>query len=541
MSKGAWLKMLWQESTRMKLNYRVVLLIFATIFGLLFSIPSLTQSQSGAKITLGLDLQGGLHMLLGVKTEEALTSQLKSIASGIKHFTEHNDILLDGLSASNNVVSFELLDEDDAIAMDEYLKKVEGTVVHSAQGKYSLAMTPAAIEKLKVQSVDQAIETIRNRLDQFGLSEPTVAKQGVDKILVELPGIKTPQEEQRARELISRAAKLEMMAIDEDRAMRANDITEMEAAAFEDRLLEDAIEPNKKHLVHEIAILDGTMLTDAQVGYDQSNRPVINFSLNSEGAQIFGDFTGKNVGKRLAIVLDGKVYSAPVINERIGGGSGQISGNYTTAEANDLAIALRSGALLAPIYMMEKRSVGPSLGADSIKASLIAFGAGALLVIFFMILYYGYAGVIATTAMVINIILIIAFMAMFGATLTLPGMAGIVLTVGMAVDGNVIINERIRELLREGSSIRNAIEGGYEKAFSTLVDANLTTLIAAVALYAYGTGPIKGFAVTLAVGIIVSMFTAIMGTHGIFSVLMPKIEKSGNMNRWFGIRLVRKG
>ena len=533
--------MLWQESTRMKLNYRVVLLIFATIFGLLFSIPSLTQSQSGAKVTLGLDLQGGLHMLLGVKTNEALTSQLKSIASGIKHFTEHSDILIDGLSASSDTVAFELLDEDDAVAMDEYLKKVEGTVVHSAQGKYSLAMTPAAIEKLKAQSVDQAIETIRNRLDQFGLAEPTVAKQGVDKILVELPGIKTPQEEQRARELISRAAKLEMMAIDEDRAMRANDITEMEATSFEDKVLDDALEPNKKHLVHEIAILDGTMLTNAQVGYDQNNRPIINFSLNSEGAQIFGDFTGKNVGKRLAIVLDGKVYSAPVINERIGGGSGQISGNYTTAEANDLAIALRSGALLAPIYMMEKRSVGPSLGADSIKASLIAFGTGALLVVLFMIVYYGYAGVIATTAMVINIVLIIAFMAMFGATLTLPGMAGIVLTVGMAVDGNVIINERIRELLREGSSVRNAIEGGYDKAFSTLVDANLTTLIAAVALYTYGTGPIKGFAVTLAVGIIVSMFTAIMGTHGIFSVLMPKIEKSGNMNRWFGIRLVRKG
>ncbi|MDP1783867.1 MAG: protein translocase subunit SecD, partial [Sulfuricurvum sp.] len=450
----------------MKLNYRVVLLIFATIFGLVFSLPSFTQSQSGAKITLGLDLQGGLHMLLGVKTEEALTSQLKSIASGINHFTEHNDILVDGLSATKTTVTFELLDEDDAVVLDEYLKKVEGTVVHAAQGKYSIAMTPAAVEKLKVQSVDQAIETIRNRLDQFGLSEPTVAKQGIDKILVELPGIKTPQEEQRARELISRAAKLEMMAIDEDRAMRSNEVNEMEAASFGDKLLEDALEPQTKHLVREIAILDGTMLTNAQVGYDQNNKPVINFTLNSEGAQIFGDFTGKNVGKRLAIVLDGKVYSAPVINERIGGGSGQISGNYTTAEANDLAIALRSGALLAPIYMMEKRSVGPSLGADSIKASLLAFGTGALLVVFFMIVYYGYAGVIATTAMVINIVLIIAFMAMFGATLTLPGMAGIVLTVGMAVDGNVIINERIRELLREGSSVRHAIEGGYNKAFS---------------------------------------------------------------------------
>lgn len=479
-------------------------------------------------------------MLLGVKTDEAVTSQLKSIASALKHFGERNDVLLDAISAQEGQVTFELIDADDATTIDTYLKTIEGTVVHASGGKYTITMTPAAIEKLKVRAVDQAIETIRNRLDQFGLAEPTVARQGVDKILVELPGIKTPQEEQRARELISRAAKLELMAVDEDRAMRVNEMNEAEAATFGDKILEDALQPQLKHLVNEIPILDGTMLTDAHVGYDQNNRPVINFSLNSAGAQIFGDFTGKSVGKRLAIVLDGKVYSAPVINERIGGGSGQISGNYTVAEANDLAIALRSGALLAPIYMMEKRSVGPSLGADSIKASLFAFATGAALVVLFMVAYYGYAGIIATTAMVINIILIIAIMAMFGATLTLPGMAGIVLTVGMAVDGNVIINERIRELLREGAKVRKAIEGGYDNAFSTLVDANLTTLIAAVALYMYGTGPIKGFAVTLAVGILVSMFTAILGTHGIFSALMEHIEKSGKMNRWFGIRLEGK-
>ncbi|MDQ1297631.1 MAG: preprotein translocase subunit SecD [Campylobacterota bacterium] len=520
----------------MKLNYRVVTLIFATIFGLVFSLPSLTQSQNGAKITLGLDLQGGLHMLLGVKTEEALTSQLKSMASGIKHFTERNDILLDGLSASSTAVTFELLDEDDAVVMDEYLKKVEGTVVHSAQGQYSLSMTPAAIEKLKIQSVDQAIETIRNRLDQFGLSEPTVAKQGVDKILVELPGIKTAQEEQRARELISRAAKLEMMAVDEDRAMRANEITEAEAASFGDKLLDDALEPKTKHLVHEIAILDGALLTDAQVGYDQNNRPVINFTLNSEGAQIFGDFTGKSVGKRLAIVLDGKVYSAPVINERIGGGSGQISGNYTTAEANDLAIALRSGALLAPIYMMEKRSVGPSLGADSIKASMIALLSGFGAVVLFMMFYYRRAGVIANIALVVNILLIIAVMALFGATLTLPGMAGIVLTVGMAVDSNVIINERIREVLAEGSSVKRAIEVGYENAMRAITDSNITTLIAAVALYAYGTGAIKGFAVTISIGIIASMITAILGTHGIYLMLQDRIEKSKDTAKWFGVK-----
>lgn len=520
----------------MKLNYRVVLLIIATVFGLVFSIPSFTQSSEGKKITLGLDLQGGLHMLLGVKTEEAVNSQIKSIASGIKHFTERNDILIEGLSAGEGTVVFELLDSDDATVMDEQLKTIEGTVVHATEGKYSVSLTPAAVEKLKVQAVDQAIETIRNRLDQFGLAEPTVAKQGVDKILVELPGIKTPEEEQRARELISRAAKLELMAVDEDRAMRVNEMGEGEALSYGDKILEDALQPNVKHLVNEIPILDGTMLTDAQVGYDQNNRPVINFSLNAQGAQIFGDFTGKSVGKRLAIVLDGKVYSAPVINERIGGGSGQISGNYTTAEANDLAIALRSGALLAPIYMMEKRSVGPSLGADSIKASMIALISGFGLVVLFMMVYYRRAGIIANIALLVNILLIVAVMALFGATLTLPGMAGIVLTVGMAVDSNVIINERIREILAEGSSVKRAIEVGYENAMRAITDSNVTTLIAAIALYVYGTGAIKGFAITISIGILASMLTAILGTHGIYLMLQDRIEKSKDTAKWFGVK-----
>ncbi|MDD4884954.1 protein translocase subunit SecD [Sulfuricurvum sp.] len=520
----------------MKLNYRVVLLILATVFGLMFSLPTFNQNIEGKKITLGLDLQGGLHMLLGVKTDEAVNSQLKSIASSIKHFAEHNDILVEGISVADDKVVFELLDSDDATTMDEQLKTIEGTVVNAANGKYTVSITPVEVEKLKVQAVDQAIETIRNRLDQFGLSEPTVAKQGVDKILVELPGIKTPQEEQRARELISRAAKLELMAVDEERSMRVNDLSEMEAASYGDKILEDALQPQLKHLVSEIPILDGTMLTDAHVGYDQNNHPVINFTLNAQGAQIFGDFTGKSVGKRLAIVLDGKVYSAPVINERIGGGSGQISGNYTVAEANDLAIALRSGALLAPIYMMEKRSVGPSLGADSIKASMIALISGFVLVVLFMMVYYGVAGVIANVALVVNILLIIGVMALFGATLTLPGMAGIVLTVGMAVDANVIINERIREILAEGSSVKRAIEVGYENAMRAITDSNITTLIAAVALYMYGTGPIKGFAITISIGILASMLTAILGTHGIYIMLQERISKANNNALWFGMK-----
>ena len=294
---------------------------------------------------------------------------------------------------------------------------------------------------------------------------------------------------------------------------------------------------HQKYAIKNIPVLDGSMLTDARVAFDQkTNAPVISFTLNAEGARIFGDFTGSNVGKRLAIVLDGRVYSAPVINERIGGGSGQISGGFSVDEAHDVAIALRSGALLAPVKMLEKRSIGPSLGADSINQSMIALSSAAVLVIMFMVLYYGFSGILANIALVANILILIAVMAMFGAALTLPGMAGIVLTIGMAVDANVIINERIRELLRDGHGIAISVKKGYENAMSAIVDSNLTTLITSAVLYAYGTGPIKGFAVTMSIGIIASMLTAILGTHGMFDGIMQKIEKSGNTRFWFGYK-----
>jgi preprotein translocase subunit SecD len=526
------------ESMGMKLNFRIVIFAFALIFGVVFSAPSLLQMQEGAKVNLGLDLQGGLHMLLGVKTEEAVTSKIKSIASSIKHFSEKKEILLEEINVRDEHVSLTLLDADDAAAMQTFLKGIEGIAQKQNGLNYSIGLTPENIILTQKQAIDQAIEVIRNRLDQFGLAEPTVARQGEEKILVQLPGIKTIEDEKRARELISRAAKLELMAVDEERAARVSKMDAAEAARYGDLILPDNVHEEIKYLVNEIPILDGAMLTNAQVGFDQNNRPVINFTLNSEGAQIFGDFTGKNVGNRLAIVLDGKVYSAPNINERIGGGSGQISGNYSVMEAQDLAIALRSGAILAPIYVMEKRSVGPSLGADSIQASMIALIGGFMLVIAFMIVYYKRAGVISNIALIANLFIILAVMALFGATLTLPGMAGIVLTVGMAVDANVIISERIRELLYEGVSLHKAIEQGYENAMSAILDANITTLIAAVVLYAYGTGAIKGFAITISIGILASMLTAILGTHGIYEMLESRIAKSRDLNAWFGIKKV---
>ena len=475
-------------------------------------------------------------MLLGVKTEEATKSRIKSIAASIKHFTAKNDILIEGLVFDESGVRFEFVDGDDAQKIKAYLAEIEGANVVEEMQRMSLTLTPEAIEKTHKESVDQAIETIRNRLNQFGLAEPIVARQGDDKILVQLAGIKTQEEEQRARELISRAAKLELMAVDEERNARVYTMSAADAASYGDIILSDAKDPEIKYLVREIPILDGGMLTDAAMGFDQNNRPLINFKLNAEGAEIFGDFTGASVGKRLAVVLDGKVYSAPNINERIGGGSGQISGSYTVMEAKDLAIALRSGALLAPIYLMEKRSVGPSLGADSIKASLIALVGGFVLVIVFMLFYYRLAGLIANIALLANLLILLGVMSLFGATLTLPGMAGIVLTVGMAVDANVIISERIRELLNEGKSMHKAIEEGYSNAMRAILDANITTLIASVVLYAYGTGAIKGFAITMSIGILASMLTAILGTHGVYVMLESRISKSKNSRLWFGIK-----
>jgi preprotein translocase subunit SecD len=524
-----------------KLNYRVVIFLFALLFGIVFSIPSLVQSESGRKITLGLDLQGGLHMLLGVKTDEAIKSYTKSLLSTAKYELDKADIVIDNVQINKDKASFEVVDEDEVQNALKLLKeRLKDVQITANKNVITIALTPELIKKVKQRAITQAVETIRNRLNQFGLAEPTVAKQGQDKILVEIPGVKTQEDIERLKKLISKQAHLVLMAVDEDRADRVNTMSEAEARKYGDVILPDEKNPQIKYLVKAIPILDGSMVTDAKAVYDKNGQPIITFTLNGEGARIFANFTQKAAPTRarLAIVIDNKVISAPHINERIGGGRGQISGGFTINEANDVAIALRSGALLAPVYVMSERSIGPSLGADSIKASMIALISGFVLVVIFMVIYYGMAGLIADIALIANLFLILAIMSLFGATLTLPGMAGIVLTVGMAVDANVIINERIRELLREGASIPKAIEQGYANAFTAIWDANVTTLIASTLLFFYGTGPIKGFAVTITIGILASMLTAILGTHGIWQMLLPKIKKD-KLNFWFGIKGVK--
>lgn len=510
--------------------------MLSIIFGVVFSVPSFLQTESGKKISLGLDLQGGLHMLLGVKTDEAVTSKIKSIATSIKYFSDDEDILIEDLGIEDDTVVFTILDSDEIPKVDEMLAKIKGLNIIKNELNYTIDLEEEEVARTKDLAVAQAVETIRNRLDQFGLAEPNVVRQGATDIVVQLPGIKTQADEKAARELISKPANLELMAVDEERADQVYTMSAGTASEYGDVILEDSKNPEIKYLVKEIPILNGSQVIDAQVAFDQGNQPIISFTLNSSGARIFGDFTSKSVGKRLAVVLDGKVYSAPNIRERIGGGSGQISGGFTVIEAGNVAIALRSGALPASVDLLEKRSVGPSLGADSIKASTIALVSGFLIVFIFMIIYYRRAGIIANVALVTNIFIIISVMAMFGATLTLPGMAGIVLTVGMAVDANVIISERIRELLKQGVSIPKAIEDGYSNAMRAILDANITTLLVAVILYAYGTGPIKGFAVTISIGILASMLTAILGTHGIYDALVSKITRDKDLKKWFGIK-----
>jgi preprotein translocase subunit SecD len=522
------------------LNFKTVIFLITLTFGIVFSYPSLTQSETGKKISLGLDLQGGLHMLLGVKTQESIENKIKSIASSIKYYTDKENLLVEDIIIENNSFSFKLLDKSEKSKIDKMLSEMNGLDIKESEKNksfiFEIKLTEEESIRTKKEAVASIVDTIRNRLDQFGLSEPTVSQQGKDKIIVQLPGIKTIEEEKKARELISKPAKLELMTVDEKLSYKKYNMTLKEIKDSGNILLEDKNNENNKYLLRKIPLLTGKQITDANVVFDKSNQPIISFKLNSIGGQIFGDFTGNNIGSHLAVVLDGKVYSSPVINERIGGGAGQISGGFTLDEASGLAIALRSGSLPASIELLEKRSVGPSLGADSIKSSLIALVSGFILVFLFMILYYGYAGIISNIALISNIFIIIAVMAMFGATLTLPGMAGIVLTVGMAVDSNVIINERIRELLKEGKTISKSIEEGYSNAMRAILDANITTLLVSIILYAYGTGPIKGFALTISIGILASMITAIIGTHGMYNSLLPRMNKNKNIKQWFGVK-----
>ena len=519
-----------------RFNIKLIVFIFAFAFGLLLTIPSVFGTK-GPKVVLGLDLQGGLSSLFNVNLNEAIKNKYSVIASRINAESNDKNVLLDYIKSNPKDITFELIDISQKDSMDNILKNIQGIDIVYNNGKYLIRFSKEEESLIKESVMQQSVDILRDRINIFGLTEPSITRQGKENILIQLPGIKDASEEKRIMELILRPAFLKMMAVDEDRINLLDSMDSNEAKKFGDVILPFINNPDSKILLKEIAILDGSQITDARVMYDgATNNPIVSFTLNYSGSRIFADFSGNNIGKRLAIVLDNKVYSAPVINERIGGGTGQISGNFTLEEASNIVIALKSGALSAPLELLEKRTIGPSLGDDSIKLSMIALVGAFLSIIIFMVVYYNLAGMISVIALFVNILIIIAVMSLFGATLTLPGMAGIVLTVGMAIDANIIINERIREAIYAGNNALKSISFGYANATRAIFDANNTTLIIAVILYFYGTGPIKGFAVTMGIGIIASIITAIIGTHGVYLWLGNKILNSKNINFWFGLK-----
>ena len=512
------------------ISWKLVLVFAVVITALIYILPTLKADLwPHKKINLGLDLQGGMHLVLEVDSGKAVESTAERISQEIREQLKQKRLRnvsvdrIEGTRISAKVKKAENIDKFKELLDDDFrdLRKISE---QTDNGTFTivLGLTDTDRDQIEKLAVDQALETIRNRIDQFGVAEPDIRRQGENRILIQLPGIKDTQ---RAKDLIGKTALLEFKLVDEtgsvDAALKGDIPPGREVLYRVEENLETQRTTKTPFLIKKRTLLDGSTLTDARVEIDsQFNEPYVSIEFNKKGARIFERITGDNVNKRLAIVLDNSVYSAPVIQEKIAGGQARITGRFTTEEARDLAIVLRAGALPAPVKVLEERSVGPSLGADSIRKGLLSMCIGGLLVIIFMVIYYKTAGLIADLALALNIVLIGAGLAGFQATLTLPGIAGIILTIGMAVDANVIIFERIREELTLGRTPRAAIAAGYDRATLTILDANVTTLIAAAVLIQFGTGSVRGFAITLSLGVVASLFTSLILSRLIFDYLL---------------------
>jgi SecD/SecF fusion protein len=479
------------------------------------SLPSWVPKNA---MTLGLDLQGGSHIMLKLERNDIIKERRETILDEIRANLRKASIGYTSLAGNGQVITFKLRDPGQVEAAREALKDLRtpvttgltGTTLEELSetvnddGSFRYDLTDAGINYRVKSAVAQSIEVVRRRVDELGTTEPVILGQGSDRIVVQVPGLQDPQ---RLKAILNKTARLTFHLVDP--TMSAEEALNSRPPANSEVLYTNDTPP-VPILIQKRAILSGENLVDAQPGFDQQrgNEPIVSFRFDSQGAQIFGRVTQENVGRPFAIVLDNKVITAPNINEPILGGSGQISGNFTVQSASDLAVLLRAGALPATLTVVEERTVGPGLGADSIRAGVTAAIISFIAVVAFMTYFYGTLGLIANFAMMINIVMILAILSALGATLTLPGIAGIVLTIGQAVDSNVLFYERFREEVKQGRSIVNAMESGFEKAFGTIVDANLTTLIAAVILFYMGSGPVRGFAITLSIGIVTTVFTA---------------------------------
>ena len=528
-----------------KFFWRITLIVAATIVSIVLFLPTTSLRSSLPEwlmdygLVLGLDLQGGVHLVYEVEGDTAVDITIERLAANLAGKFKENKIDAKADKVGNIIIitgndekSFELIEKEYSI-LKAGKKTEKGT-------EYTL--TAEEVDRIKKFAVEQALETIRNRVDQFGVAEPTIHSQGENEIVIQLPGVKDTS---RAIELVGKTAILEFKLLDDDSPIAAQlpgviafDDEDKVNKEFADKVpdgdeilygrqlnKETGVETKRVYLIKKQTLLTGEFLTEARVNIDtRFNDPYVSITFDSTGAKLFEEITAANEKKRLAIILDNNVYSAPVIQEAISGGSAQISGSFSMQEAKDLAIILRSGSLPAPLTMLQNVTVGPSLGRDSIEAGIKAGLIGAAFVIIFMIVYYKFAGLIADFALVLNIVYLVGVLSGFGATLTLPGIAGIILAVGMAVDSNVLMFERIREELRIGKTPKAAIDSGYDKAFWTIFDSHVTTLITAVVLFQFGTGPIKGFAVTLGWGVFINLFTALIGTKTIFDLITTNRE-----------------
>ena len=504
-------------------NWKIFIVLGIVALGFAFAAPNLTDQKTAEwipdwlpneQVSLGLDLQGGSHLLLEVEANAVVKERLEAIVDAVRIELRKTRIRYTGLSIRGNGVTVMVRKSTELEKAKKLVAEVEQGLESSAEGnRITVNMTEQTLRDIRSSAVDQSIEIVRRRIDETGTKEPTIQRQGIDRILVQLPGVEDPE---RVKKLLGSTAKMTFHLL----CLNANVEDAVQGRIPPGCNLLDADRSNTGHgdperyLVKKRVSVSGDRLVDAQPGFShQSAEPIVTFRFDPLGGKKFGDVTKLNVGKPFAIVLDGKVISAPVIREPILGGSGQISGSFSVKDAQDLALMLRAGALPAPLTILEERTVGPGLGADSIAAGKIASIIGLVLVVIFMVLTYGMFGLFADVALFVNMVLILGGLSLLQATLTLPGIAGIVLTIGMAVDANVLVFERIKEEVKAGRTPISAIDAGYSRAITTIIDANLTTLIAALILFSLGSGPVRGFAVTLSIGIITSMFTAIMLTR----------------------------
>jgi preprotein translocase subunit SecD len=519
------------------LKWRFILTAIVFAGALIYLIPTFTKDLpewwTGVlpkeQVRLGLDLQGGIHLILEVEEDKAVEGTVERLVLDMKEVLRKKDVFYDGIETEGTsrfrIRGVSLSDRD---RFDEILSEQFGNLkLHSEdEGRrgidYVLGITDSEVRAIKEGAVDQALETIRNRIDQYGVSEPTIQRESDNRILVQLPGVKDPE---RAIKLIGQTAVLEFKVVDEEHSLEAalGGTVPPGSEVLYQRSYDPETNRTKKIplLIEKRTLMTGDALADARVQFDRTyNQPHVGIRFSPRGTRLFDQIAAENVNRRLAIILDGNVYSAPVIRQAHYGGQAVIEGNFTSEEARDLAIVLRAGSLPAPVEIAEKRAVGPSLGSDSIRQGLLSIVVGGLLVLVFMAIYYRVAGIVADISLVLNLFLVMATLAAFKATLSLPGIAGLVLTVGMAVDANVIIFERIREELRVGKTPRAAVDSGYKKALLTILDANITTMIAALVLFQFGTGPVQGFAITLSIGVFWSVLLAMYFTRQIFDYLI---------------------